>query len=410
MTFQTKGGVSARTTPGWRRLAYVAASVAVIAGAIVLLSGHKAPAQPPPAAVVTVAQPLVRTVNQWDDYVGRFAASQAVDVRPRVSGAVTAVHFKDGQMVQKGQLLFTIDPRPFTAALNEAKAGAASAASTLALAKSDYARAARLTGDEALAANEIDALRARVLAAEAGLAAAQARVQSKTLDMEFTQVRAPIAGRVSDRRIDAGNLVAGGEGASATLLTTVNALDPIYFDFDASEALHLKTQRAGHNGPLPVEIRLQDETSYRWKGVLDFTDNGIDARSGTIRGRATLTNASQFLTPGMFGNMRLATGAPAPAILIPDAAVQNDQAQKLVLVVGPDNVVAARTVVLGPQVDGLRVVRSGLAANERVVIGGGQGAPVGTKVQTQRGAFTPRAQAQAPASPPPAAQATFAAN
>jgi RND family efflux transporter MFP subunit len=315
----------------WQRATLVASPLAVIVAGVSIASlGHTEAAAPAtPLPTVTVATPLVREVSEWDTYVGRFAPSQAVDVRPRVSGAVVAIHFHDGEIVRKGQALFTIDPRPFEAALEEAQAAVESARSALALARSDLARAVPLAEVKAVSVQEVDTLRARVQAAEATLAASSARVHARALDVEFTEVRAPLTGRVSDRRVDVGNLV-GVEGANATLLTTVNALDPIYFTFDASEALYLKSQRARRKGATasPVEIRLQDETDYRWKGQLDFTDNGLDPRSGTIRGRASLSNPDYFLTPGMFGNMRLANGSVSRALLIPDAAVQTDQARK----------------------------------------------------------------------------------
>lgn len=376
-----------------------------------LLSHPAAPPAPPPATV-GVAAPIRREITQWDDYIGRFAASQTVEVRPRVSGAVTAIHFRDGEVVRKGALLFTIDPRPYAAALAEARANAASAASTLALAQSDLARAARLTGDEAVAASEVDALRAKVMAARAALAAAQARARARALDMEFTQVRAPISGRISDRKVDIGNLVAGEGGAGATLLTTINALDPIYFDFDASEALFLKAQRdrAAGRAPATVQVRLLDEPAYRWQGRLDFTDNGIDPRSGTIRVRASFANPNLFLTPGLFGNMRLGGGAPVQALLVPDTAVQTDQARKTVLVVGKDGSVDVRPVETGALVDGLRVIRSGISAADRVVISNFAGAMPGAKVHAVAGRIVPTVAPPSPvaAQPPQAAQATFA--
>jgi len=391
-------------------------SIAIVA---LLLAGgawkftHNAPAQAaPPPANVTVATPLVRDVRAWDDYVGRFAPSRTVEVRPRVSGQVVGVHFKDGDIVRQGQLLFTIDPRPFAAALAEARANAASARSTLALAQSDLARASRLVGDEAVSAGEIDSLKARVQAGQAAVAAADARVREKALDMEWTQVRAPITGRISDRRVDPGNQIAGGEGTTGSLLTTINALDPIYFSFDGSEALFLKAQRARAAGQKasPVEIQLQDEAGYRWKGQLDFTDNGLDPRSGTIRGRAVLHNPNYFLTPGMFGNMRLATGGTQRALLVPDAAVQTDQARKTLLVVGADGKVIAKPVTLGPVVNGLRVIASGIAPTDKVIISGTQMALPGMPVQASNGRVAPDAQndaAPAAAAPAPA-EATFA--
>ncbi|TZG27976.1 efflux RND transporter periplasmic adaptor subunit [Sphingomonas montanisoli] len=390
----------------------VIGAAAVLIAAIAWFLFHRGqPAMAMPTPVVTVASPIAREVTEWDSYVGRFAASQSVEVRPRVAGQIVARHFTDGDTVRKGAALFTIDPRPFTAALAEARAAAASARSTLALARADLARADRLKGDEALSTGELDGLRARVQAAEAGLAGADARIRARALDVEFTVVRAPITGRVSDRRVDIGNLVAGGEGGAATLLTTINALDPIYFGFDASEALFLKAQRHRQAGaPAPtVEVRLQDEPDYRWKGKINFTDNGLDNRSGTIRGRAVLDNPKGFLTPGMFGNMRLANADKVRALLVPDAAVQTDQARKILFVVAKDGTIAAKPVVLGPVVDGLRVIRSGADLRDRVVIEGMQSVMPGAKVDVKPGRFAPDKEA-APAaiSAPASAQATFA--
>ena len=415
MNMETPVGVTGHyeaSAKPWRRGGLVLLPLVVLgfAGFKVLHHGDAAAAVPPPADV-TVAAPLARDVTEWDDYVGRFAPSQSVEVRPRVSGQVTALHFRDGDVVQKGQLLFTIDQRPFLAAQAEARADVASAASTLTLARSDFARANRLTGDDAVSAGEIDQLRSKQQSAEAALAAAQARLRTRSLDVEWTEVRAPIAGRISDRRADVGNLVMGGEGSTATLLTTINALDPIYFSFDASEALFLKAQRARQQG-LPataVQVRLQDEAAYKWNGKLDFTDNGLDPRSGTIRVRATIANPGSFLTPGMFGNMRLATAGTERALLVPDASIQTDQARKTVMVVEKDGTVSAKPVTVGATVDGLRIIRSGLAPTDRVVIAGLQGAVPGTKVSSHAGKITPDSSAETPgAEAPVPAQATFA--
>lgn len=391
-----------------RRVPLVVGALALIAvaglGWKFLATPDPASALPPPAVVQT-AQPLVREVTQWDDYVGRFAPSRTVEVRPRVSGAITQILFKDGDYVQAGQALFVVDPRPYRAALAEAQAEVTSANATLALARSDYSRVAGLTGDEAMAASEVDQRRSRVRAAEAALAAAQARVRTRALDVEFSTVRAPISGRVSDRRVDSGNLVSGDNGAGATLLTTINAVDPIYFTFDASEQLFLKTQRdrAGDHGATAVEVRLQDEADYRWKGKLDFTDNGLDPRSGTIRVRASLDNHDGFLTPGMFGNMRLASGGTVKAMLVPDAAVRSDQTRKVVMVVGKDGTVVSRPVETGPLVGNLRVIRNGLKAGDAVVVSNYQAAVPGSRVQTKAGKIA----AEQPATSPrePAAQA-----
>lgn len=389
-------------------------SLGMIALAIVggvtwkIVDRPEAQAAAAPLVTVGVSAPLTRAVTQWDDYVGRFAPSQTVEIRPRVSGSVTAIHFRDGDYVRQGQLLFTIDQRPFLAALAEARASTASARSALLLAQNDYSRVQRLTGDEAVSASEVDSLRSRLQAAQAALAGAQARERQRALDMEFTQVRAPISGRVSDRRVDIGNLVSAGEGAGATLLTTVNKLDPIYFNFDASEALYLKSQRDKDNAGT-VEVRLQDEADYRHKGHLDFTDNGLDPRSGTIRIRAVFDNQDMFLTPGLFGNMRLANGGKVNALLVPDEAIQSDQARKTVLVVGKDNSVAAKPVELGPVVDGLRIIRAGLAPGDRVIVSNIQAAMPGARVATRPAAIkaSPAPVTPVDSAAPAAAQATF---
>jgi multidrug efflux system membrane fusion protein len=410
------GRVASRVSALSRRqkIALGAAPLALIAGlAIWETQGAPAPAAPPPP-VVTVATPLVRPVTEWDDYSGRFEASKSVEVRPRVSGAITGVYFTDGAVVRQGQLLFTIDARPYQAALAQARAAVASARSDLTLAQADLGRATRLLAADAVSRSDVDRLRAKVQASEAELAAANAQVQARALDLSFTQVRAPISGRISDRRIDPGNLVqGGGNGADGSLLTTINALDPIYFTFDASEALFLKARRARAGGAAPsdVEIRLQDETDYRWHGRLDFADNGLDTRSGTIRLRAVVANGSQFLTPGMFGNMRLSTGVAETALLVPDSAVSTDQARKIVMVAGRDGSLTPHPVTVGPVIDGLRVIRSGLGPTDQVVISGAQLVLPGMKAKTQPGKIV--AQAAAAAAPdtvaaPVSGEATFA--
>lgn len=368
-------------TPRWIVLALIAL---VLAASWFLLRGESAPSAAMPIPTVTVAAPVQREITEWDEFIGRFEASRSVEVRPRVSGQVTAIHFTDGQFVRAGAPLFTIDPRPYRASLAEAQARVAAASSALALARSDLARAQRLVAEDAIAANEIDRLQAEVRAQEAALAAAQATSRFRALDVEFTTVRAPIAGRISDRRIDAGNLVAAGSGEAATLLTTINAVDPIHFSFEGSEALFLKARREGL-GAAEVEIRLADESDYRWHGRLDFTDNALDPRSGTIRARAVIANPDGFLAPGLFGNMRMATGTTVNALLVPDTAVTTDQTRKLLLVVDREGLVAAREVELGPLVDGLRVIRSGLRATDRVVIQGVQMAVPGQQVRAQAG-------------------------
>ena len=397
--------------PNRRKLWAILAILFALAAAWWLLRGQQSPAAAPPMPVVTVAAPLQREITEWDEFIGRFVASNSVEVRPQVSGQVTAVHFQDGQFVRKGAPLFTIDPRPYRASLAEAQASVASASSALALSRSNLARAQRLIEEDAVAATEIDRLQAEVRANQAALAAAQAQVRSRSLDVEFTTVRAPISGRISDRRVDAGNLVAAGAGQAATLLTTINAIDPIHFDFDGSEAMFLKARREGLEGGTPVDIKLADEGDYRWHGTLDFTDNALDQNSGTIRARAVVRNGDGFLTPGLFGNLRLATGGTHEALLVPDTAVTTDQTRKMLLVVDKQGTVAAREVTLGPVVDGLRVVETGIAKTDRVVISGVQMAMPGQKVRPQPGRITaadPAAASQGDRQPQAAGSATLA--
>lgn len=402
--------------PLWKRVSAILLPLATVGGGV-LWMGRDAPAIAAPAPPsVTVAAPITREITEWDEHVGRFEASQSVEVRPRVSGAITGIHFEDGAMVRKGQLLFTIDARPFVAALAEAQAGVAQARSDAILADTDFERAGRLLAEDAVSRSDYDRLSARVRAARAGLAAAQARVQARELDVQFTQIRSPISGRISDRRIDTGNLVAAGDAAGGTLLTTINALDPIHFTFDTSEALYLKTQRErarSGSGGQRVEIRLQDEADYSRLGRVDFTDNGISAQSGTIRARAVVANPDNFLAPGMFGNMRLTGGAPERAMLIPDAAVRTDQARKIVYVVVND-AIEVKPVTVGPRIGRLRSIRSGLDAGDKVVIQGLQMVQPGAKVSPRLGRINPPEQATsvaaAPAQSPVSAQATLASN
>ncbi|HEX8667001.1 MAG TPA: efflux RND transporter periplasmic adaptor subunit [Allosphingosinicella sp.] len=400
--------------PRWARAALVAGPLALIGGVIALWDGNAILAAEPTTPSVTVALPLERRVNQWDDYVGRFEASRAVEVRPRVSGQIVGVHFTDGAVVRQGQLLFTIDPRPFNAALGEAVAGVASARSELALAETNLARARRLLADEAVSPSSVDQLSAQLLSARAALAAAQARVRARALDVEFTQIRAPISGRISDSMIDPGNLVTGGDN-NGTMLTTINALDPIHFTFDVPESLHLKAARRMRSGqPAPVaEIRLQDEAGYNWRGRLDFIDNGISQNSGTIRARVVVRNPGFFLTPGMFGNMRLPDGGAAMALLVPDSAIRTDQARKVLLVAGPGNIVVARPVETGPLLGALRIIRSGVAPSDRVIIRGVQFAVAGAKVSPRLVRIPDGAGAALPSGAslaPRASEATLAAN
>lgn len=374
------------------------------------------PGGPPPE--VTVARPMIKPIVDWDDYSGRFEAVDTVDVRPRVSGYLQSINFRDGQFARKGDLLFIIDPRPFQAILAQAKADEARARATAEVAKTSFDRSKQLLDLKAVSQEEFDNAQATLKQAQASLGSAQANTRAKALDVEFTRVTAPAAGRLSDRRASVGNYVTSG----TTVLTTIVSLNPIYFSFTGSEALYLKYQRANRAGtrpssrvaPNPVDIRLGDETAYRWHGKMDFVDNALDLGSGTIRGRAVVRNPDGLLTPGMFGHLRLLGSGAYEGMLIPEDAVITDQTRRAALVVGQDGKVEQRVVELGPLVEGLRVVRSGLKATDRVVIAGVQRARPGTTVKTRDGKIVPPDPGSGPTAPtliePPATSATAASD
>ncbi|WP_249276534.1 efflux RND transporter periplasmic adaptor subunit [Sphingomonas baiyangensis] len=378
-------------------------------------SGETAPPAPPPMPV-TVATPVAREVRDWDEYVGRFEAIQDAEVRPRATGQIERVLFTDGQRVGQGEPLFIIDPRPYRAALANARAQAQRAQATLANARSVAQRTEKLLAVNAVSREEYEQQVADVRTAEADLAAARAGIETAELNLSFTTVRSPIAGRVSNRRVSRGNFVAEGE----TVLTRVVSVDPIWFTFDGAESFYLKYRRqdqAGVRGSSrdtanPIEIQLADESGFNWRGRMDFVDNAIDPNSGTIRAHAVIQNPDGFLTPGMFGRARLVGSGSYRALLIPDAAIVTDQTRKFVWVVGADNKVAQRPIETGPPADGLRVVREGLTPRDRVVIEGitalQPGAPVQPKpgrIQLKPGSGSP---ASNPIAVPPAAEAEAA--
>jgi RND family efflux transporter MFP subunit len=395
-----------------RRLKIAAVSV-MMTGALYGCS-QGAEGQAPGAPPVTVATPLRQQVVDWDEFTGRFEAVESVDVRARVGGYIQAVHFRDGQMVQRGQLLFTLDPRPAQAALAQARAQVAQAQSQLGLARANLARSETLLASQAVSQAEYDSNKAAVDAAEANLAAANAATRTAQLNLEYTRVTAPVSGRVSDRRVDPGNLIAGGSSAG-DVLTTIVSGGPIHFVFDGSEALALKYMReGGSNQGAPVRIRLQDEAQFSHTGRLDFSDNRIDTGSGVIRLRAIVPNADGFLRPGMFGRAQVAGAEAYDALLVPDTAISTDQARRTVYVVAQDGSVTPKTVQLGPVVQGLRVIKSGLAPTDRVIIAGLQrAAQPGAKVTPQNGRIQPVQQQEQAAHGPvtqaaPASTASFA--
>lgn len=326
-------------------------------------------AQPAPPTV-TVSEPLRRNLTEWDEHIARLEPSARVELRPRVSGQVERVHFRDGQLVRAGELLFTIDQRPFDIAIESARAELARAEAKLELARQEIDRTSSLVRERYAPQAQLDTRRAAQRDAEAGIVDARAKLRQAELERSWTEVRAPQSGRVSDRRVDSGNLVQAG----ATLLTTIVALDPIYASFDLSEADLLRFNRRGGarpegGAPEPVRLRLADETGWDRQGELDFLDTALDARSGTIRARATLPNPDLFLTPGSFARLRLRAGE-GEVLMVPDAAIAADQAARVVMTVAADGTVVAKPVALGPVVDGLRVVRTGLLPADQVITAG----------------------------------------
>jgi RND family efflux transporter MFP subunit len=348
-------------------------SVSLMAPAPGLAQGASATAATPPPPAVTVAQPLRRHITEWDEHIARLEPSSRVELRARVSGQVAEVHFRDGQMVKQGDLLFTLDRRPFEIAVDAARAEVARAQARLDLAEQEIERTASLVRDRVAPQAQLDSRRAAQREAVGTLAAARAQLRQAELELEWSEVRAPNAGRVSDRRVDAGNLIQQGE----TLLTTILTLDPIYASFDMSEADYLRLSRqvrrgsraSDREGGAQVRLRMADEETWSWQGKLDFLDTALDPRSGTVRARALLPNEDLFLTPGVFARLRLFAGE-GEQLLVPDAAVAADQASRVVLTVNAEGRVVPKPISLGPLVEGLRVVRSGLSPEDRVIIQG----------------------------------------
>ncbi|MEM9725457.1 MAG: efflux RND transporter periplasmic adaptor subunit [Pseudomonadota bacterium] len=341
----------------------------------------------PQATPVDVAFPEIRRITEWDEYTGRFAAVDSVQVRARVSGYLDAVHFDDGRMVEVGDLLFTIDQRPFQAALAEARAERVGAEAGLENARAEHARGQELLSRNTISREAAETRLRTLREAEAAVQAAEARVARAELDLSFTEIRAPVAGRISDDAVSVGNLITGG-AEGGTPLTNIVSLDPIDFEFTVSEADYLKYVRLDRSGAREgsrsaanrVGLQLMDEDGFLHEGEMRFVDNQLDASTGTMRGRAVFNNPDRVFAPGMFARIRLAGSAEYDAVLIADAAVQTDQGRRFVWVVDADNAAQRRPIELGPLVDGLRVVRAGLSAEDRVIVGGAQfigpGAPV----------------------------------
>jgi multidrug efflux system membrane fusion protein len=352
---------------------------------------QQATAAPPPPPV-TVAQPVKRTVTDWDEFTGRFEAVEAVQVRPRVGGSVTSVQFKDGDMVRSGDLLYVIDSRPFEAVAEQADGQLADARAKAELAKRELDRSLALVQTSAVSEQNVDQRRQALQAAHAAEMQAEGALKAAQLNIEFTHVLAPITGRVGRHLVSVGNLVQGSDTGASTLLTTIVSMDPIYVYFDVDEATYQRNSKLWFEGkrpssrdtPNPVQVALSGETKPSHDGHMDFLDNRLDESTGTLRSRAVIPNKDLSILPGQFGRVRLIGSSPYEALLLPDTAIATDQSRKIVFVVKDDDTVEARAVELGPLDDGLRVIREGLKGDDRVIIDGIQRARVGAKVTPQK--------------------------
>ncbi|MGB0513974.1 MAG: efflux RND transporter periplasmic adaptor subunit [Wenzhouxiangellaceae bacterium] len=360
-------------------------------GLVVLLgacSSEQASGPPQSPPEVTVAQPTVRAITDWDEYTGRFEAVDEVEVRARVSGYLSSVHFEDGQIVEEGRLLYVIDQRPFETAVAMAEAELEQATVRLNLAANDLGRAERLFESRAISEEELDARQQARAVSAAEVQAAQARVRQARLDLEFTEVKAPISGRIGDNAVTRGSLISGGS-AGATHLTTIVSLDPIHVYFTADERSYLNYARLAQRGerpssrvePNPVKLMIADEAGFEHEGVMDFVDNRIDEATGTMLGRAIFENPDKVLVPGLFARVRLIGRGPYDTLLLPDQAIGTDQAQKFVYLIDQDSVARRQVVEIGRRTDdGMRIITSGLQNDDRVVVNGLQRVRVGQPV------------------------------
>jgi RND family efflux transporter MFP subunit len=363
---------------------------AVIAIATTLAACGQGQSQPksaaPPPPQVTVAKPVTKQIADQDEYVGRFVAVESVEVRARVSGYLMMIHFKDGQLVRQGDLLFTIDRRPFETALGQAQASLEQAKANLAFADADLKRAQGVTVGSVITQQTLDQRTQAKRVAQANVAAQEEAVRQASLDLEYTELRAPVDGRIGDRRVSIGNLVTGGT-AGTTLLATIESVDPIRFEFTVDESSYLRYTRQAKDKAdstdlgitVPVNLKLIDEPTFAHTGRLDFVDNAINRQTGTIRLRAVFANPNRTFTPGMFARLQMAAAPPADTLLVPEVAIGAEQARKYVMVVDSSNVARPKYVTLGPVVDGLRVV-AGIAPDDNVIVNGLIRARPGAKV------------------------------
>jgi RND family efflux transporter MFP subunit len=356
--------------------------------------GEQAAQTAPPPPAVTVSKPLVKDMQEWADFTGQFEAREAVEVRPRVSGYLESINFVDGQLVKKGDLLFVIEPRPFELALETAKAQQAQAEAQLQLAQAQLERTAELRKNDYATKETYDERVSQVAIAVATRDAAIAAVNQAQLNLDYTRVTAPVAGRMGRHEVSVGNLIVGGTGGSTTLLTTIVSLDPIWLSFNVSEGDGMTYKRLVQKGEIKsprdnaveVQGQLMDEKEWTLKGTIDFVDNQYDRSSGTIRVRAAFPNPNLFITPNQFGRVRVPMSQLHPTLLVPDAAVVTDQSVKMLFAVAPDGTVVPKPVELGPVTDdNLRIIRSGITADDQIIISGLLRARPGQKVTPEQG-------------------------
>jgi RND family efflux transporter MFP subunit len=383
----------------------VAAALAALGLALSACGEPQRQGGAPPPPEVTVAHPTKKSIVDQDEYVGRFVAVSMVEIRARVSGTLEAVHFKDGQIVKQGDLLFTLDRRPFQNTLDQARANLALARSNLTYTQSDLARAQQLVREKTVSEQIYEQRAQAARNAAASVAAQEAAVHQAELDLEFTELRAPIDGRIGDRRVAPGNLVTGGTGGNTTLLATIVSIDPMRFEFTFDEASFLRYERlakmqgaanddiASRGGSSPVKLKLIDEQEFKHNGRMDFVDNVIDRSTGTIRGRAQFPNPSGLFTPGMFARVQVPASPPYDALLVPDVAIGSEQARKFVYAVDAEDTARQKYVTLGPVIDGLRVIKTGLAAGDRVIVNGMAKVRPGAKVKPVEQSAKPSASA-----------------